>query len=55
LYLLPALHPPSEDAFGKELEASVKLCNDIIGEWILKYPEQWMWLYPRWASTTGDR
>jgi KDO2-lipid IV(A) lauroyltransferase len=55
LYLLPALQPPSKDAFGKELEASVKLCNDVIGEWIMKYPEQWMWLYPRWASTTGDR
>jgi KDO2-lipid IV(A) lauroyltransferase len=55
LYLLPALQPPSKDAFGNELEASVKLCNDVIGEWIMKYPGQWIWLYPRWASTTGDR
>jgi KDO2-lipid IV(A) lauroyltransferase len=55
LHLLPALEPPSGGSFGTELEASVRLCNDVIGEWIIKYPHQWMWLYPRWASTTGDR
>ncbi|MFP4483044.1 MAG: lysophospholipid acyltransferase family protein [Thermovirgaceae bacterium] len=55
LYLLPALEPPSGEDFGTELEASIRLCNDVIGEWIMKHPQQWMWLYPRWASTTGDR
>ncbi|MGC9373159.1 MAG: lysophospholipid acyltransferase family protein [Thermovirgaceae bacterium] len=55
LHLLPALEPPSGEDFATELEASVRLCNDVIGEWIMKYPHQWMWLYPRWASTTGDR
>ncbi len=55
LHLLPALEPPSGEGFGADLEASVLLCNDVIGEWIVKYPHQWMWLYPRWASTTGDR
>ncbi len=55
LYLLPPLKPPSGESFGDDLEGSVRLCNDIISEWISRYPGQWMWLYPRWASTTGDR
>ncbi|HOG14746.1 MAG TPA: hypothetical protein PLY39_06280 [Synergistales bacterium] len=34
------------------MEASLELCNDTLGEWIARHPGQWMWLYPRWGSTT---
>lgn len=55
LYILPPLDEAGGLPFGEYVEASLGLCNDILGEWIRRYPGQWMWLYPRWASTTGDR
>lgn len=54
MYLLPPLERPPEGGFSSDLEGSLRMCNDIISEWILKHPDQWMWLYPRWASTVGD-
>jgi len=42
---------PDED---ESVETSMTLCNDAISGFIRKYPEQWMWLYPRWASTEGE-
>lgn len=55
LYILPLLDEAGGLPFGEDVEASLSLCNEILGEWIRRYPGQWMWLYPRWASTTGDR
>ncbi|NLO56287.1 MAG: lysophospholipid acyltransferase family protein [Thermovirga sp.] len=55
LFIEPALEEAGGAPFGQDVEASLELCNDTLGEWIVRYPEQWMWLYPRWASTTGDR
>lgn len=53
LFLLPALDIPPEG--GEEsLKEAVQACNDVLGEWIARFPEQWMWLYPRWKSTVGD-
>ena len=53
LFLLPALDIPAES--GEEsLKEAVQDCNDVLGEWIARFPEQWMWLYPRWKSTVGD-
>ena len=54
LTFLPPLELPSADGGEDAILASVKKCNDILGDWIARFPEQWMWLYPRWASTTGD-
>ena len=34
-----------------DVKASVTRCNDVISEWIVRFPEGWLWLYPRWAST----
>ncbi|MDD2517460.1 MAG: lysophospholipid acyltransferase family protein [Synergistales bacterium] len=55
LYIQPPLGEAGGLPFGKDLEASLELCNDTLSEWITRYPGHWMWLYPRWASTTGDR
>jgi KDO2-lipid IV(A) lauroyltransferase len=53
------IHPPLDEAggrpFGEDPQASVDRCNRVIGEAILSRPAQWMWMYPRWASTLGDR
>ncbi|MBQ9896807.1 MAG: hypothetical protein IJM40_05780, partial [Synergistaceae bacterium] len=36
--------------FGQDINNSLDLCNNIIAEWIRKYPEQWMWNLDRWES-----
>ena len=54
LYILPS---PWEKGFPQEeetMESAMTLCNDAISRFIQKWPEQWMWLYPRWASTEKD-
>ncbi|HOO64347.1 MAG TPA: lysophospholipid acyltransferase family protein [Synergistaceae bacterium] len=55
LYLLPALEGDEGKPFGEDLEKSLTQCNDVLSSWIEKYPDHWMWLYPRWASTMEDK
>lgn len=55
LYFLPSLEERVKDFYDRPIEENVRLCNDILSEWISRHPEQWLWLYPRWASTLGDR
>ena len=41
--------------FGDDAQFAADACNAVISRWIREYPGQWMWMYPRWASTLGDR
>ena len=41
--------------FGEDLQHAVDSCNEKISSWIRETPDQWLWMYPRWATTTGDR
>jgi len=55
LHFLPALKGRDSKPFGKNLQSSIDDCNAVISEWIRKYPDQWMWMYPRWESVErGD-
>jgi len=54
LTFLPALDLPAGDGGEEAIREAVTLCNEVLGEWIARFPGQWMWLYPRWASTVGD-
>ena len=38
--------------FGSNMEKSLQMCNNILGDWVKKYPEQWMWLLDRWESVS---
>lgn len=51
LYILSPLEVDSGDNPDKDMENAVIKANDLLSLWITKYPGQWMWLYPRWAST----
>lgn len=53
IHILPPLEDPDGKPFGEDVERSTRLCNDILSKWIKDHPEQWLWLYPRWASTLG--
>ncbi|NLX84150.1 MAG: lysophospholipid acyltransferase family protein, partial [Synergistaceae bacterium] len=55
LHFLPALKGRDGEPYGSNLQTSIDDCNAIISEWIRKYPDQWMWMYPRWESVErGD-
>ncbi|MDD3673578.1 MAG: lysophospholipid acyltransferase family protein, partial [Synergistaceae bacterium] len=54
-HFLPALKGRDGKPYGKDLQSSIDDCNEVISEWIRKYPDQWMWMYPRWESVErGD-
>lgn len=53
LYFLPPFEDSNSEKFGENLAKAVTICNNSISSWISQYPDQWMWLYPRWASTMG--
>lgn len=54
-FIEPALQGEGSTPFGADLVRSATQCNDAISRWIRAYPDQWLWMYPRWASTLGDR
>ena len=54
-FIEPALTGDGDVPFGADLVRSATQCNDAISSWIRAYPDQWLWMYPRWASTLGDR
>ncbi len=54
LYILPPLEGKEGKPFGEDLEESLRQCNDVLSSWIERYPDHWMWLYHRWASTTKE-
>ena len=53
LYILPPFEDESSEKFGENMWEAVASCNNFISSWISQYPDQWLWLYPRWASTLG--
>jgi KDO2-lipid IV(A) lauroyltransferase len=54
LRILPPLEEAGGEPLGGDLQASVDLCNRVLGEMIREHPEQWLWIYPRWQSTLND-
>ncbi len=51
LFLLPSLEEAGGRPFGEDETASAALCNEVLSAWIVRHPDHWMWLYPRWATT----
>ncbi len=48
--------PVTVEATGekrKDVEGVMTLINARIGEWIRKYPTQWLWLHNRWKASPG--
>lgn len=55
MHIEPALATNDGSPFGSDLLYAATACNDAISRWIRMAPGQWMWMYPRWATTLGDR
>ncbi len=54
LHILPSPWKNGGPEPDESMEEAMTRCNDLISEYIRRFPDQWMWLYPRWASTTGE-
>jgi len=50
LHFLPRFEGRDGRKYGEDIQASIDDCNRIISEWIKRFPDQWMWMYPRWES-----
>lgn len=50
-YILPSPWESGCPGEDETMESAMTKCNEVISGFIRKYPGQWMWLYPRWAST----
>ena len=50
LHFLPQLEGSGRYRYGENVQKSIDDCNSIISEWIRRFPDQWMWMYPRWES-----
>lgn len=53
--ILSDLPDESGNAFGENMEKSLRICNNIMSEWVEKYPDQWMWLLDRWESVFREK
>ena len=51
--ILSDLSDEDGNLFGVNMEKSLKMCNNMLAEWVTEHPEQWMWLLDRWESTVG--
>ena len=53
------INPPLEGRdglpFGEDISHAADKCNEAISGWIREKPDQWIWMYPRWGSTLGDK
>jgi KDO2-lipid IV(A) lauroyltransferase len=58
IHMIMTVEPPLEGRcgrpFGEDIQHAVDSCNEVISRWIRETPGQWLWLYPRWASTLND-
>ena len=43
------------NSFGKDVKASLELCNEALENFIKQNPEQWLWLMDRWEYTLGKK
>lgn len=59
LHMTMTIEPPLSgrdgEPFGEDLQYAVDRCNEVISGWITRNPGQWLWMYPRWATTLNDR
>ncbi len=52
--ILPPLDLVDSGDRDHDIRANTQLINDAIGDYIRKYPEQWLWLHRRWkVNGTG--
>jgi KDO2-lipid IV(A) lauroyltransferase len=56
VYVSEELIPVNTGDTNADLIANIRRINDVIGGYIRKHPEQWVWMHERWKTkpTAGD-
>jgi KDO2-lipid IV(A) lauroyltransferase len=54
VYVSKELIPVNTGDHKADLAANIQKINDIIGEYIRKHPEQWVWMHERWKTKLAD-
>lgn len=55
IHILPPLHLVRDGNFREDVIKNTAMFNKIIEEWVLKYPDQWLWLHNRWRLGSWRR
>lgn len=42
---------PDGRPFGTDMAKSLRMCHNVLEDWVRTYPDQWLWLVDRWEST----
>jgi len=50
VYFLPAIALPDTGDREADIRRGTELVNEALGEQIMKYPEQWVWMHRRWRE-----
>lgn len=50
LHFGPELRFTRSDDHERDVLAATQQCNDVLEDWIRRYPDQWLWIHRRWKT-----
>ncbi len=54
VYFLPPIQVPDTGDREEDIRRGTQMVNDVLGEQIRKYPEQWVWMHRRWREPPDE-
>jgi KDO2-lipid IV(A) lauroyltransferase len=54
VYFLPPIDVPDTGDRAADIRRGTEMVNEVLGEQISRYPEQWMWMHRRWREPPAE-
>ncbi|MFW5866684.1 MAG: lysophospholipid acyltransferase family protein [Armatimonadota bacterium] len=54
VYFLPPIELPHTGDREADIRRGTEMVNEVLGEQITKYPEQWVWMHRRWREPPAE-